>query len=107
MLAVANAIWHERPVTRAIIPRTLWYEHQQIIVEVDQRFLSADARSLVVLGEAGMGKSTLLESLEQTEGFAICTARQLINRPDPTSILGGAATIVIDALDEVSARHEG
>jgi hypothetical protein len=94
-------------VTRAALPRTLWYEHQGVVVEVDQRFLTVDPQPLVVLGEAGMGKSTLLASLDQAPGFALCTARQLINRPDPASILGRATTIVIDALDEVSAQREG
>jgi hypothetical protein len=69
--------------------------------------LAVDSRSLVVLGEAGMGKSTLLTALDRAHGFAFCTARQLINRPNPASILGDATTIVIDALDEVSAQREG
>jgi hypothetical protein len=62
---------------------------------------------LVVLGEAGMGKTTLLGSLREHEGYAFCTARQLINAPDPRQFLRDATTLVIDALDEVSAQREG
>ena len=74
---------------------------------VDQSFLQTDPRPLVVLGEAGMGKSTLLEPLADIAGYAFCTARKLINAPDPVQVLGEATTLVIDALDEVSAQRDG
>ena len=41
----------------------MWFQDDRERKTVDQTFLTADARSLVVLGEAGMGKSTLLLSL--------------------------------------------
>lgn len=62
---------------------------------------------LVVLGEAGMGKSHLLEWIATSPGYAFCTARQLINRHDPRTLLGDAECLVIDALDEVSAAKDG
>src|SRR5690606_3723770 len=73
----------------------------------DQTFLTADARSLVVLGEAGMGKSTLLGQLRDLEGYIFCTARLLINAPDAATRFGGAETLVVDALDEISAQRDG
>lgn len=54
-----------------------------------------------------MGKSTLLLQLKDVDGFKVCTARKLINTPDPIALLAGATTLVIDALDEVSARLDG
>jgi hypothetical protein len=94
-------------VNHPILARTLWYERKDEILEVDQSFLTAELSSLVVLGEAGMGKTTLLGTLRCKRGFAVCTARQLINRDDPKTLLGSETTLVVDALDEVSARREG
>ncbi len=90
-----------------ILPRTLWYQEGREVMRVGNLFLRADPRSQVVLGEAGMGKSTLLLDLEGEPGYAVCTARALINHPDPAALLGDATTFVVDALDEVSARREG
>jgi hypothetical protein len=89
------------------LPRALWYQDRREIITVDQDFLRSDRRSLIVLGEAGMGKSTLLFQLKGVPGFAVCTARKLINAPEPQALMGGATTLVIDALDEVSARLDG
>ena len=90
-----------------ILPRKLWYADVREHICVDQSFLQTDQRPLVVLGEAGMGKSTLLAQLAEVEGYAFCTARKLINSPDPVNLLGDAKTLVIDALDEVSAQRDG
>ena len=54
-----------------------------------------------------MGKSTLLKQLKDVEDYAFCRARKLLNASNPESLLGDATTLVIDALDEVSARREG
>lgn len=94
-------------MSEILLHRQLWFiEHLDREV-VNQDFLKTDDRSLVVLGEAGMGKSTLLQGLKNEDGFVVCTARKLINTQDPVSLVGGAKTLVIDALDEVSARREG
>ncbi len=90
-----------------ILPRKLWYFDELDRVVVDQDFLQTDQRPLVVLGEAGMGKSTLLGQLSSIGGYAVCTARKLINAPNTAELFGGATTLVIDALDEVSAQRDG
>lgn len=94
-------------MTEQLLPRRLWYSNLRDRVVVDQNFLRDEPRSLVVLGEAGMGKSTLLHQLRGHEGYAVATARKLINAPDPRQLVGDATTLVIDALDEVSAQREG
>ncbi len=89
------------------ISRTLWYEDRDKRVSITQEELCLQTAPLIVLGEAGSGKTHLLEWLKKTPGFAKCTARQLINRHDPKTLLGDASTLVIDAIDEVSAQSEG
>ena len=91
----------------ASVPRTLHYLDGRESRTVTQAGILAITAPTVVLGEAGMGKTYLLEWLAQAPGHAWCTARQLINRPDPSTLLGDAGTLVIDALDEVSARRQG
>lgn len=94
-------------VTNTILQRTLWYSDGSQTHVVDESFLQTDSRSLVVLGEAGMGKSTLLAKLDGVGGYERCTARALINRPDVVERFGDAQTLVIDALDEVPAHGAG
>ncbi len=90
-----------------LLRRRLWYIDRIDRAVVDQDFLESDDRSLVVLGEAGMGKSTLLSQLKDVDGYAFCTARKLLIVPDPQPHIGNATTLVIDGLDEVSAQREG
>jgi hypothetical protein len=88
------------------IERTLWHgtdnRHKLSQLELLER-----TEPLIILGEAGMGKSHLLEWLASFPGYARCTARQLINRQDPRTLLGNARMLVIDALDEVNVQKDG
>jgi hypothetical protein len=97
----ANLIVHE------IIERTLWCEDRDGRTNLPQGDLLKRTEPLVILGEAGMGKSHLLEWLATFPGCSRCTARQLINRNDPKTLLGDAKILVIDALDEVSSQKDG
>lgn len=88
------------------IYRTFWYDSKENIrVLLSQDDLLQRSESIVILGEAGMGKSYLLERLAKTPGYARCTARQLINRAKPQTLLGDARVLLIDALDEVSTQQ--
>lgn len=98
---------HDPAMHGTLLRRKLWYQDRRETVTVGQDFLQTDTRSLIVLGEAGMGKSTLLLGLKDVEGFSVCTARKLINSADASALIGPATTLVIDALDEVSARLDG
>jgi predicted ATPase len=51
--------------------------------------------TLIILGEAGMGKSTLLEWISNNPDCKFCTAKQLINRHDARTIIGDAKVLVI------------
>lgn len=89
------------------ISRRLWRLEGGERKELGHGEIGAIGGPVVVLGEAGMGKTSLLGQIAEQSGHAWCTARQLINRRDPRSLLGSATTLVIDALDEVVAQREG
>lgn len=90
------------------LARTLWHlDKQDQRIDVAQEQLADFVEPLVILGEAGIGKSSLLDQLAKWPGHAYCTARQLINHVEPKLLLGEATTLVIDALDEVAAHKDG
>lgn len=89
------------------VERTLWCDTNDGRTRVNQSALRARTEPLVILGEAGMGKTSLLDWIAEAPGYARCTARQLLVRPDPRTLLGDAQVLVIDALDELSIRKEG
>ncbi|WP_402721060.1 NACHT domain-containing protein [Janthinobacterium rivuli] len=90
------------------ILRTLWYQKDEANTHtLSQADLVQRAEPLIILGEAGMGKSYLLEWLATNSAYARCTARQLINRHNPRTLLGDAKILLIDALDEVSTQQGG
>ena len=89
-----------------MIERTLWYEKKDGRRQVEQHELIGRPKSLIILGEAGMGKTFMLSRLRDA-GAPFCTARQLANRPDPTDLLCGGRLLIIDALDEVPSKSEG
>lgn len=91
-----------------VVSRMLWQQDRgSEKVRVDRGGLLSLTAPAVVLGEAGMGKTHLLQWMGEQPGFAYCTARQLINRRDPGTLLGKASVLVIDGLDEVGAQREG
>lgn len=94
-------------ILRRSVERKLWYMSDGSRTELTQSALHARTEPLVILGEAGMGKSHLLEWLASFPGYALCKARQLINRHEPRTLLGEAEILVIDALDEVSTHKDG
>jgi hypothetical protein len=95
-------------LTHPILPRRLWHEAKSGREIIEQATLIGRQEPVIVLGEAGMGKTELLRWLGTQPGYAYCTARQLKNvRPNPRRLLGNASTLVVDALDELSIQGEG
>lgn len=94
-------------VSRAVLQRQLFHQVEGGRVEVAQADLQFLGESLVILGEAGMGKSTLLSELAKAGGHCLCSARRLVNAASPSQLIGTSTTLVIDALDEVTSRTEG
>jgi hypothetical protein len=92
-----------------MIERTLCHDGQtqDEKIVLSQTALKEKTQPLVILGEAGMGKSHLLAWLSEDPRYALCTASQFINRHEPRTLLGEAEVLVIDALDEVVAQRDG
>ncbi len=63
-------------------------------------------RSLIVLGEPGMGKTELLRKLAQRPDYVFRSAASFATHPAPARILSPGQTMVIDGLDELSAVAE-
>ncbi|GAA4642444.1 hypothetical protein GCM10023115_05760 [Pontixanthobacter gangjinensis] len=88
------------------IPRTLNCQ----IDRADERFSHSDLldlpANLIILGEAGMGKTALLNELAGPRAKFV-SAQRFINSPDPTQILGDSECLLIDALDETPAFADG
>ncbi|MEH6725061.1 MAG: hypothetical protein V7703_02805, partial [Hyphomicrobiales bacterium] len=76
-------------------------------IELNQTDLLDRSEPLVVLGGAGMGKTTLLEQVGVQNGYKFVHARRLVRSQDPSKLLGDASTLVIDALDELAVQAEG
>ncbi len=89
------------------VERSLWFEYKGDRKEITESELSTLTEPLVILGEAGMGKSFLLNRLSEHAEYQFCTARKLIRSCKPSMILGNARVLVIDALDEVSSQKDG
>jgi cytidylate kinase len=90
-----------------VLPRKLICQIEGETFELSSGELPSRTESLVVLGEAGMGKTTLLRELTEHEGFKFVTAARLIATRDPKALIGNAEIAVIDALDEATATREG
>jgi hypothetical protein len=76
----------------------------------EKRLQEADLAILtgpvVILGDPGMGKTTLLETLGDVAGFRYVTARKFIRVPDPGAVFSSDEVVVIDALDEVASARD-
>jgi len=77
------------------------------LFELPQTDLLGRTNPIVVLGDAGVGKTTLLEEIGQCAGYKFVHARRLVRSHDPSKLLGDATTFVIDALDELVVQAEG
>lgn len=88
------------------LPRRLRYAANRDLREVGHEDLLNLPGNVVLLGEAGGGKTRLTEWLGKHDGYVRCTARQLING-NGRQVRGNARVLVIDALDEVAVRGDG
>lgn len=95
-----------RMTDQPFIDRQLAYQldgEQQLLAHSD---LPERSKNMVVLGEAGMGKSWLLNELAR-HGASFFSARRLIITAEPKALLGDATCVLIDAIDEAPAFETG
>ena len=74
---------------------------------VGESKLLATTGGRVVLGEPGMGKSELLREAGRRLGVEPVTAVRFILSKDPAKLIVSGKPLLVDALDEAMARHEG
>lgn len=95
-------------MTNSIVARRLsGVDADGKLFELPQTDLLGRTKPIVVLGDAGMGKTTLLEEIGQEAGYKFVHARRLIQSNDPSKLLADANIFVIDALDELAVQAEG
>lgn len=90
-------------MTDSFVPRTLSFSHDRERVNIAAKDVFSDprlaGRPLILLGEAGSGKSKLLR---HWSGANVATARQLANGWQP-----GPGRNFVDGLDEASGLQDG
>ncbi|QDI82512.1 hypothetical protein E8E01_19865 [Methylorubrum populi] len=106
-MSVSYHLCHDLDVPPIMFPRKLTYRVEDRTVELTSSDLSARAEPLVILGEAGMGKTTLLDALADREGFRRINASRFASSRNPRLLVGNAQVVVLDALDEAIASREG
>ena len=74
---------------------------------VDDTEILAIAGPKVVLGEPGMGKSELIQELGRRLDVQPVDASRFMHSQDPSRFVVAGKPLLIDALDEAVARHEG
>lgn len=89
------------------VERTLWHEDAEGHVSLKQDELRLRTEPMVILGEAGMGKTTLLKWLADAPGFVFKSARKIVNQPIPDWQAEDPRILVIDGLDELSVSRDG
>lgn len=99
----------ELRMANSFLPRTLWHRKDTEVVELAHTQLHAElgnsAQPLIILGEAGMGKTTLLQWLaDHHDDYLFVTAYQLLNPSRSTPKIDSGKVLLIDALDEVTTH---
>ena len=79
---------------RPFISRTLSYDGSDgEPMELGNDELMNRIEPLVILGDAGMGKTAMLERLSTADGARFVTARKLLREPDPRLLVGDAGCL--------------
>ena len=74
---------------------------------VRQDEVAALQRSLVILGDPGLGKTELAEALNLLPGLTCVTAGKLMRTKHPASLIAQGEKIVIDGVDEIASSESG
>lgn len=89
-------------------PRHLWFENEQGRVrQIGEDELLTIVGPKIVLGEPGMGKSSLIQELANKLGVKPVAAARFMLSADPSRFITEGKPLLIDGLDEAISRHEG
>ena len=90
------------------INRTLAYKHDdqqwRVIAQGD---IAAIAKPVVILGDPGMGKSVLTQTLGDQPGMSYCPAGTFHRANRPEALIAQGERIIVDGLDEIASSTPG
>jgi predicted NACHT family NTPase len=93
-------------ITNPFVDRFLSFDVDGKEETISHRDILMRSENLIILGEAGMGKSRLLEELE-SDAVKRISARRFIHAPQSSWPGPNVDCVLIDALDESPAYSDG
>ena len=81
-------------------------DRQQLRV-IGQEDIAAIDHPIVILGDPGMGKSVLAQSLGERPDMTHCPAGKFVRAARPEALIGPDETIIVDGLDEIASSTPG
>ena len=92
----------------------MWIERKVVVVDCDGEVRGVNLNALgklydpvVLLGDAGMGKTTFMGHVCEQHGETYVHAARLLRTDDPGSLLPGFGRVHVDGLDEVASPGRG
>ena len=90
------------------IERRLAYEDdRQLRRVVGQADIGAIVEPVVILGDPGLGKSVLAQSLEAQPHMKYCRAGKFVRADRPESLIAQGERVIVDGLDEIASSTPG
>ena len=90
------------------IERRLAYEDdRQLRRVVGQADIGAIVEPVVILGDPGLGKSVLAQSLEAQPHMKYCRAGKFVRADRPESLIAQGERVIVDGLDEIVSSTPG
>ena len=90
------------------IRRTLrYYVREGEWTTIGEDAVTAFEGPIVILGDPGLGKTVLSETLGARPDMAYCPAGTFVRAADPGRLIGAGERVVIDGLDEIASAQPG
>ena len=74
---------------------------------VGQQQIEAFNEPVVILGDPGLGKSVLTQSLGELPNMEYIRAGSFVRNADPGSLIAAGGRIIVDGLDEIASGGDG
>ncbi len=92
----------------------MWIERHVLIEDSDGEIRGVDPNAIgnlydpaVLLGDAGMGKTSLMRRVCEQRGETYIHAARLLRADDPGSLMPDIGRVHVDGLDEIASRGRG